>query len=82
MDAAGIDLQVLSHSVPASEALPAEQAMRLAQRTNEQEGPVRLVGWRSPFAASWAWAARRRTEGRAVAAHGTHRRHRHEDDRH
>jgi hypothetical protein len=68
IDAAGVDLQVLSHSVPASEAFPAEQAVRLAQRTNEQEGPVWLVGWRSPFAVSWAWAAWRRTEGRAVAA--------------
>jgi hypothetical protein len=68
MDAAGIDPQVLSHTVPASEALAAEQAVRLAQRTNEEEGPVWLVGWRSPFAAWWAWAAWRRTEGRAVAA--------------
>jgi len=54
MDAAGIDLQVLSHTAPASEALPAGQAVRLAQPTNEEEGPVWLVGWRSPFAASWA----------------------------
>jgi len=68
MDAAGIDLQVLSHTVPASEAFPAEQTVRFAQRTNEEEGPVWLVGWRSRFAAWWAWAACQRTEGRAVAA--------------
>jgi hypothetical protein len=45
MDAAGIDLQVLSHTASASEAFPAEQAVRLAQPTNEEEGLVWLVGW-------------------------------------
>ena len=54
MDAAGIDPQVLSHTAPASEAFPAEQAVRLAQPTNEEEGLVWLVGWRSRFAVSWA----------------------------
>jgi uncharacterized protein len=35
MDAAGIDVQVLSHTVPAVEALPAQQAATLASAAND-----------------------------------------------
>jgi predicted TIM-barrel fold metal-dependent hydrolase len=35
MDAGGIDVQVLSHSVPATERLPAEQAVPLARAAND-----------------------------------------------
>ena len=35
MDSAGIDVQVLSHAAPATEQLPAEQAVPLAQAAND-----------------------------------------------
>jgi predicted TIM-barrel fold metal-dependent hydrolase len=35
MDAAGIDLQVLSHTVPATEQFPADQAVTVAQAAND-----------------------------------------------
>jgi hypothetical protein len=77
MDAAGIDLQVLSHTVPASEAFLAEQAVRLAQRTNEEEtcespprgAPGLALSERRLVASDWP----RETPPGRVAAQGPRR---------
>ena len=51
MDAAGIDLQVLSHSIPGLQAVDAEAGPPLARRTNDrlyeavQRPPIGGKGW-------------------------------------
>ncbi|ADU01942.1 MULTISPECIES: amidohydrolase family protein [Mycolicibacterium] len=40
MDAAGIDMQVLSHTVPGAEALPAAQAVDVVRQTNDDLAEV------------------------------------------
>jgi uncharacterized protein len=74
MDAAGIDLQVLSHTVPAVEALPAAQAIELAAMANDaaadaaERHPGRFAGF-ATLPVGEPDAAARELE-RCVSEHG------------